>query len=164
MSEVEYVPITRDLLALMRGAASLAMKRPPGFVNPYHMLLALLDDETLGPVLSAHVERERVLEASLAETPHSVQEVPETNLAPSEKPPFQRYDTLAFRGKDGTGTAWLDAEALRLFMEGARRTEGTAYAPKHLALGVLAVSRGDGGLLSAVGANPQEVTKAIFEL
>ena len=161
----DYVPITRDLLALMRKAAGAAMQTERGFINPYQMLLALLDDPTLAPALESHIDRANVQAAVDAVSgPPGVRELPEQNLPEGEEPPFQRYDTLAFRGEDGTGTAWLDADAFKLFMEGAKRTEGTAYAPRHLALGVIAISRGDGGMLSSVGANVQEVTKAIFEL
>lgn len=164
MSEVEYVPLTRDLLTVMRRAAGFAIGTERGFVNQYHMLLALLDDPALAPVLAALIDREKVSASTNVTTPPGVRELPERNLPAGESPPFQRYDTLAFRNEEGSGMVWLDVDAFKLFMEGARRTEGTAYAPKHLALGVIAVSRTDGGLLLAVGANPTEVTKAIFEL
>ena len=164
MPDVEYVPLTRDLLALMRRAAGFAIGTERGFVNQYHMLLALLDDPTLAPALTEVIDREKVNAATIITTPPGVRELPEHNLPAGESPPFQRYDTLVFRNEEGSGTAWLDVDAFKLFMEGARRTEGTAYGPKHLALGVVAVSRTDGGLLLAVGANPTDVTKAIFEL
>jgi len=164
MSEVEYVPLTRDLLTVMRRAAGFAVGEERGFVNQFHVLLALLDDPTLAPALGELIDRAKVSEATKVTTPPNVREIPEQNLPAGESPPFQRYDTLAFRNEDGSATMWLDNDAFKLFMEGARRTEGTAYAPKHLALGVIALSRTDGGLLLQVGANPTEVTKAIFEL
>lgn len=161
----EQLRVGTDLLATMRASVTQAIERGAEFVAPPHLLLALLDEQRVGPALGEYVVREKVeraAEAALGKLPE-VMEVPEGALPDGETVPFQRYDTFAFRSADGARTMYLDRDAYRLFVEGARRADDV-YRPKHLVMGFVAVAVKDVEILAMLGTDPQGITKAVWEL
>ncbi len=161
----DQLRLASDLLAVMRAGVTHAIERGAQFVAPPHLMLALLDEPNVGPPLAGFVRREKAekaAEAALAKLPE-VAEVPEGPLPEGEKTAFQRYDTLAFCSTDTTRTLYLDREAYTLFIEGARRAD-EVYKPKHLVMGFVAVSVKDGEILSLLGPDPQQLTKAVYDL
>ena len=161
----EQLLIGDELIAVMRGGVSIAIAHGAPFVAPPHLLLALLDDERVGPAIGPLVPRPRIDRAAIdaANKLPEVVEVPEGQLPDGERPPFQRYDTLAFRSRDGARTLYLDADAYHLFLEGARRA-GETYQPKHLVMGFTAEAVKDRDLLAIVGSDPMGVTMSVSEL
>jgi hypothetical protein len=161
----EQLLIGDELIAVMRGGVSIAIAHGAQFVAPPHLLLALLDDERVGPAIGPLVPRPRIDRAAIdaANKLPEVFEVPEGQLPDGERPPFQRYDTLAFRSRDGARTLYLDADAYHLFLEGARRA-GETYQPKHLVMGFTAEAVKDRDLLAIVGSDPMGVTMSVSEL
>jgi hypothetical protein len=161
----EQLLIGDELIAVMRGGVSIAIAHGAQFVAPPHLLLALLDDERVGPAIGPLVPRPRIDRAAIdaANKLPEVFEVPEGQLPDGERPPFQRYDTLAFRSRDGARTLYLDADAYHLFLEGARRA-GETYQPKHLVMGFTAEAVKDHDLLAIVGSDPMGVTMSVSEL
>jgi hypothetical protein len=160
----EQLLLSKEILAVMRGAVSHAIDGGSEFVAPSHLLLALLDDEQLGEVLADFLERGKIIADTKKNRLPGVLEVPESPLPEGEVVPFKRYDTLAFRSTDGKRTLWLNRDAFKVFIEGARRVEDGPYKPKHLALGYVAESIKDRDLQGLLGRDPQAVTSAVFEL
>jgi hypothetical protein len=162
VSDSEQLRISPELLDVLRAAVTSATAHGAEFVAPPHVLLGLLADPQIGPVIDPLVPRDAIVKAA-AETGKKlpeVAEVPEGGLLPSEQPPFTRYDTLAFRSRDGTRTLYLDGDAYHVFIEGARRAVGV-YRPKHLVYGFTAEAVKDRDLLSLFGSDPQSVTTAV---
>lgn len=161
----EQLRLAPDLLSVMRAGVTHAIDRGAQFVAAPHLLLALLDEPKVGPPLSERIPRERIekaAEAALAKLPE-VTELPEGVLPEGEKPPFQRYDTLAFTSADGARTVYLDRETYQLFLEGARRAD-EVYRPKHLVMGFVAAAVKDGEILALLGPDPTQLTAAVYEL
>jgi hypothetical protein len=161
--EPDQIPITGELLAVMRGAVTYALASEAEFVAPSHLLLALLDDTEVGDLLAAHLERGKIVTETKKKRAPGVLEIPEGPLPAGESVPFKRYDTLAFRSVDGDTTRWLDRESFKVFIEGARRIEGGAYTPKYLAAGYVSESIKDHDLQALLGRDPQATTMAVFE-
>jgi hypothetical protein len=163
--EQEHVRLSSDLVDVMRGGVSIAIANGAQFVAPPHLLLALLDDPQVGPKIAELVPKPRIDRAALdaAKKLPEVFELPEGPLPDRERPPFQRYDTLAFRSRDGARTMYLDADAYHLFLEGARRAS-ESYRAKHLVIGFTAEAVKDRDLLAIVGSDPQGVAIAVSEL
>jgi len=160
----EQLMMSGEILAVMRGAVSHAVDTGSDFVAPSHLLLALLDDPTLGEVLGDYLERGKILaEAKKPKLP-GLLEIPEAPLPAGESAPFKRYDTLAFRSVDGKRSMWLDRDSFKVFIEGSRRVDVGAYKPKHLTLGYIAESVKDRNLQGMLGREPSAVTTAIFEM
>ncbi|MFN2460165.1 MAG: Clp protease N-terminal domain-containing protein [Candidatus Velthaea sp.] len=161
--DTEQLPLSDELLDVMRRAAAQAFQSGTEFVGPAHLLLALLEAPSLRDVLAAHVRRGDVLAETRRKKLPGVVGLRETGLAEGEMPPFPRYDTLAFQTTDGSRLAWLDSEAFSIFLEGARRVEIGAYKPKHLALGYVAESITDPDLQALV-QDVRALTAAVFAL
>ena len=161
----EQLPLSPELLAVLRAGVTTAIEHGAEFVAPPHLLLGLLADPQIGPAIDPLVPRENIVKAAseAGKKLPEVTEIPETSLAASERPPFPRYDTLAFRSKDGTRTLYLDGDAYHVFLEGARRADGV-YRPKHLVYGFTAEAVKDRDLLRLFGADPQSVTSAVDTL
>ncbi len=160
----EQLRLAPDLLAVLRSGVSHALARGARFVAPPDLLLGLLDDPQVGAALHGLVAHERLTKAALAalEKPPGV-EPADDPLEQSEPAPFARYDTLAFRSRDGARTLYLDAHAHHVFIEGARRADDVYHA-KHLAMGFVNESVKDQDILALFGADPQDVTSAVYAL
>lgn len=161
----EQLRLAPELLDVMRAGVTHAIEHGAQFVAPAHLMLALLDEPRVGPAIAELIPHDRVThaaEAAIAKLPE-VAELPEGPLPDDETPPFPRCDTLAFRSSDCTRTLYLDRDAFRLFVHGARRA-GEVYRPKHLAMGFVAASLKDGEIISLLGKDPQAIISAVFEL
>lgn len=164
MNELDQFPLSNELLLTMRNAARQAQRLRETFITPRSILLALLEDATLGPVLAAVVDREKV--EALPPTENSrmgVARKDEKGLDPGEQPPIPRYDTLAFKTPDGKSSVWLGREAAAIFKEGLQRAERT-FLPKHLAFGLAAEAVRSPGVLAALRIEPGAVTDAIYSM
>lgn len=161
MPDLEQLPLTKELLALMRRAARAAIELHEPFVTPRAILLALIDDPGIGPAIAAVVVRDKVLAADAVEiaAPRPIEE----HLEESEQPAMVRYDTLAFKTPDGRASMWLSKDAYDVFVEGAQRVE-ERYSPKHLALGLAAEAIRAPGVLAAIRVEPGVLTDAIYKL
>jgi hypothetical protein len=162
--EPDQLPLSKDVLAVMRGAVTYAIASESDFVTPPHLLLALLDDAEVGDVLADFLERGKIVNETKKKRAPGVLEMPEGALPSGETPPFKRYDTLAFRSVDGQTSRWLDRDCFKVFIEGARRIDDGPYKPKHLAAGYMAESIKERELQVLLGRDPQAVTMAIFEM
>jgi len=162
--DVEQLSLSRDLLELMRKAATYAGEDNMEFITPPHVLLALLDEPTFAEAVGEDIDRERVVSSAKEPRLPEVYEVPEGSLPEGESVPFKRYDTLVFHSTDGTKSAWLDKQSFRMFIEGARRVSDGPYKPKHLALGYVAEALKDRQLLDLFGKEPQSVNSKIYAL
>jgi hypothetical protein len=162
VTDSEQIRIGDDLIDVMRTAVTIAIWHGAEFVAPPHVLLGLLADPHVGPAIDPLVPRERIEKAAedAAKKLPEVLEMPEDGLAENESPPFVRYDTLAFRSQDGTRTLYLDAEAFRVFIEGARRAD-EIYHAKHLVYGFTAEAVKERDLLDLFGSDPQGVASAV---
>ncbi len=161
----EQLRLGPDLIDVMRASVSIAIGRGAQFVAPPHLLLALLGDARVGPAVAPLLPREHISRAATdaAKKLPAVYELPEGPLPDGERVAFQRYDTLAFRSRDGARTLYLDADAYHLFLEGARRA-GETYQPKHLVMGFTAEAVKDRDLLAMVGPDLVKVTMSVSEL
>lgn len=162
MPDLEQAPLTAELLSVMRGAARQAIDLQEQFITPRAMLLSLLDDPNIGPMLATVVNRDRVLNAQLSETPAMTRLI-EEHLENGEQPAIARYDTLAFKTPDGRTSVWLNKDAFNIFIEGAQRVEDRYY-PKHLALGFAAQAVHAPGLLTAIRVEPGVLADTIYKL
>lgn len=156
---VSQMVLSRELMAVMRKAVTYAMSAQSEFVQPPHMLLALLDDETIGPRLSQLIERERAQAAAPRKRPPEQLRDPD-----SQRAPFPIYRSLVIRTPDGKDGKWLDQDSYEIFLEGARRVQAGAYLPKHLAKAYVSESNRDRGLLSILGHQPAVVAEKVFAL
>ena len=162
--DVEQLSLSRDLLELMRKAATYAGEDSMEFITPPHVLLALLDEPIFAEAVGEDIDRERVVSSAKEPRLPEVYEMSEGPLPEGEAPPFKRYDTLVFHSTDGTKSAWLDKQSFRMFVEGARRVSDGPYKPKHLALGYVAEALKDRELLDLFGKEPQSVNSKIYAI
>jgi hypothetical protein len=140
--------LSNELMTVMRKAVTYASAAGSEFVQPPHMLLALLDDETIGPRLSQIIDRER------AQVP--LRWRPPEKLSDSDSgAPFPTYRSLVIRTSEGEGLKWLDGDSYKIFLEGARRVKAGAYLPKHLAKAYVSESNRDHSLLAILGHRPK---------
>jgi hypothetical protein len=160
--ELEHVPLSSDLLRVMRDAANRALDLKEPFITPRTILLALLDEPSVGPAIAAVVNKEKVLEAKAEDSP-GMNKLLEDRMEAGEQPAMMRYDTLAFKTPDGRASMWLNQEAYAVFVEGARRVE-ERYEPKHLALGFAAQAITAPGLLTKMRVEPGVLADAIYKL
>ena len=163
--QLEQIPVSAELLALMRNAASTAQRLREPFITIRAMLIALLDDTVVGPALQDVIARDDLEafapEGDMKRFVASRRQEPE--MPEGERPSILRFDTLAFKTNDGTSSVWLSREAYSVFLEGAQRADG-AYAPKDLACGIAAEAQRTPGILSALQVSPGVVSDAVFKL
>jgi hypothetical protein len=161
----EQLRLDADLVNVLRAGVTHAIEHGAEFVAPSHLLLGLLADPVIGPAIAPLVPRDKIDKAAAdaATKPSQLVEVPEDAPPDGDAPPFVRYESLAFRARDGTRTLYLDGESFRLFIEGARRAVGV-YRAKHLVYGFTAEAVKDRDLLSLFGTDPQSVSKAVENL
>jgi hypothetical protein len=162
MPEMEQVPITAELLDVMRRAARKAIDLKEPFITPRAILLSLLDDPGVGPAIAGVVNRDKVLGAEVSENPGMTRLI-EDRMENGEQPAMARYDTLAFKTPDGRSSMWLNKDAYTIFVEGAQRVDDR-YHPKHLALGLAAQAIHAPGLLTAIRVEPGVLADAIYKL
>lgn len=162
--QLEQLPLSDELLAVMRNSAHYSQQLREPFITARALLLALLDDDRIGPTLASVVPRERLLDLEPVDDGRSAAaRLPESGTAYDEKPAMPRYDTLAFKLPEGTASVWLSREAFNVFVEGANRAE-ESYLPKHLAFGLAAEALRTPGVLAALRVEPGRVTDALFGL
>lgn len=164
MSETEQLRLGADLLTVMRAAVTVASLHGASFVAPPHIMIALLGDALVGPAIAPLVPGEaiaRAAEDAVKKLPAISEGIDDRGL--DEEPPYKRYESLAFRATDGSRSLYLDADAYRVFVEGARRAE-TVYRAKHIVYGLVAEAVKDPGLLRLFGSDPDGVMKAIDAL
>lgn len=162
MPDLDQVPLTSELLGLMRIAARKAIELKEPFITPRAILLALLDDAGIGPAIASVVNRERVLSVQVGENTGTTRAI-EERMENGEQSAMTRYDTLAFKTPDGRASMWLNKDAYTIFIEGAQRVEDR-YFPRHLALGLAAQAIHAPGLLTAIRVEPGVLADAIYKL
>ena len=141
----------------MRTAVTYAIAADSEFVQPPHLLLALLDDENIGPRLNELIDRERAAAAPARKRPPE-----QLNDVDSRRAPFPLYRSLVIRTPDGKEGKWLDQDSYQIFLEGARRVQAGAYLPKHLAKAYVSESNSDRMLLAILGHQPAVVAEKVF--
>jgi len=165
---VEHIPLSSELLALMRFAAHTATTLHEPFITVRALLVALLEDDRIGAALQEAIPREKLYDYAIdagAAVRMTASRVAETSLDSGERSAMLRFNTLAFKVPDGSRSVWLSREAHSAFVSGAQRVpEGDAYAPVHLAQGIAADAIRAPGLLSALHIEPGVVTDAIMKL
>ena len=162
MPELEQVPLTAELLGVMRRAAQKAIDLKEPFISPRAILLSLLDDPGIGPAIAGVVNRDKVLNAQVGEN-SGIARLLEEHMENGEQPAMARYDTIAFKTPDGRTSVWLNKDAYNIFIEGAQRVEDRYY-PKQLALGVAAQAIHAPGVLAAIRVEPGVLADAIYKL
>lgn len=140
----DAVPLTEELLRTMRTAAKKAIELREPTITPRAILLALLEDPTLGPLLSPVVDKEKIIAAATPEI-------------------FGTEETLAFKTEDGRTSMWLSRDSYNIFTDGAQRAEDRYY-PKHLALALAAKAMTTPSILSSIQVDPAKLTAAIHKL
>lgn len=158
MPDAENLPLSEELLQLMRRAAQHALNLREPFVTPKALLLALLDDPVLGPNLQRVVLREKAIAADVETNFGAVRGIAE--VIPGEQPAMARFNTLCFKTPDGRASMWLSKEAMQIFMEGCKRVQGRYY-PRELAAGLAAEARLAPGILAAIRVEPGVFLDAI---
>lgn len=162
MPDLEQVPLTAELLSVMRRAARNALDLNEPFITPRAILLALLDEPVIGPAIAGVVNREKVMSADVGEH-GGMTRLLEEHLENGEQPAIARYDTLAFKTPDGRTSVWLNKDAYEIFLEGAQRVD-ERYFPKHLALGLAAQAIRAPGVLAAIRVEPGIFAGAVYKL
>jgi hypothetical protein len=155
----EQMVLSREVMLVMRRAATYAIAAQSEFVQPPHILLGLLDDDTLGPSLNEVIDRERVEKAESRDRRPEQLKDPDSLQAP-----FPVYRSLIVRTPDGKEGKWLDQEAFEIFLAGARRVESGAFLPKHLAQAYVSESNRDTALIMILGDDPSAVTEKVYKL
>lgn len=158
MADEENLPVSAELLRTMRRAANYAIELREPFISPRALLLALLDDDSVGFSLTTIVPRRRVLDADVEFNFNAVRALQE--IIPGEQPAMIRYDTLGFKTPDGRSTMWLSKESYEAFFQGAKRAEGR-FRPRDLALGIAAEALLAPGILAAIRVEPGRVIDAV---
>lgn len=162
--DIEQIPVSDEVLAVMRNAATGALSANEPFITPRRMLIALLHEPSLAESLAAAVDVNAL--EGLACDPHDlpgVSELPEDKMPDGERPAMLRYDTLAFKDLDGKQTVWLNAQAHAVFLEGARHAEGR-YVPKHLALAFVSEARRQPHVLGDLKIDGGKLSEIVFKL
>jgi hypothetical protein len=160
----EQIPLSDELLAVMRNSGRYAQQLREPFITARAMLLALLDDPKIGAVLEPVVPRDKLLAlAPSDDLRNGTTRLPESGLPAGERGALPRYDTLAFKLPEGTASVWLSRESCGIFSEGAQRADGR-YLPKHLAFGIAAEAVRTPGILATLRVEPGKVTDALFGL
>jgi hypothetical protein len=160
--DLEQIPLSDELLNVMRNAARKAIDLREPFITPRAILLALLEDPAIGPGIEGVVNREKVLGAKVDEN-FGVVRLVDDFLPEGEQAAMARYDTLAFKTPDGRTSMWLNRDAYHIFIEGAQRADDRYY-PKQLALGLAAEAVRAPGVLAAIRVEPGILADAIYKL
>lgn len=148
----------------MREAATKALAAGERFITPRDVLIALARDPSVSEPLSEVLNAEQLEELlpDAVELP-GVSEVPEDPMPGDERPALLRYDTLAFKDASGQHSVWLNADAHKVFLEGARRAE-ESFVPKHLALAFVSEGRQKPALLGDLKVDTAKFAEIAFKL
>lgn len=160
MPESENVPLSDEVLSMMRAAAQKALELNEPFISLRALLLAMLDEPSIGPRILGVVNREKLLEAEPAGGAMRLDD--DVFTSPGD-PPLARYDTIAFKTPDNRSSVWLSSPAYQIFIEGARRVQ-ERYLPKHVALGMAAQAVNAPGSLAALPVEPGALADALYKL
>ncbi len=161
MPESDHIALSDELLALMRAAAQKALDLHETFVTPRALLLAMLDEPSIGPRIAGVVNRRKLLDAAAAGT--DAVRLEDDVLPSTGDPALARYDTLAFKTPDSGSSVWLDPQTYQILQEGARRVDDR-YLPKHAALGMAAEAVHAPGELAALGVDAGALAEALYKL
>ncbi len=168
MAESEQIFLSDEVLAFMRNAAQLAGQLREPFITVRTLLIALLEEPTLGPALEEVLPREKLENYELPEDAGvrlTASRVPEPNAQPGERPALLRFNTLAFKVPDGSKSVWLSREAFNVWNEAAKRVpDGEKFLPKHVAFGIAADAIRSPGVLAAMHISPGDVTEVLLKL
>jgi hypothetical protein len=168
MAETEQIFLSDEVLAFMRNAARLAGQLREPFITVRTLLVALLEEPTLGPSLEEVLPREKLEGYELPEDAGvrlTASRVPEPNAQAGERPALLRFNTLAFKLPDGSKSVWLSREAFTVWNEAAKRVpEGEKFLPKHVAFGIAADAIRSPGVLAAMQVSPGDVTDVLLKL
>jgi hypothetical protein len=160
----EQIPLSDELLAVMRGSAAYALQLREPFITARGLLLALLDDPQIGPAITDVVPRDKLLEIEPSgDLRNAATRIPDSGLPSGERGALPRYDTLAFKLPEGNASVWLGREAFSIFCEGANRADGR-YMPRHLAFGLASEALRSPGILASIRVEPGKLTDAIYNL
>ncbi len=149
MPDFEHMPLTPELLGVMRRAARTSIELNEPFITARSILLALLDEPGLGSGLATVVNRQKVRDAAAGESSDASSEL--------------NQPTLAFKTPDGSTSMWLGKDAYRIFIEGLQRADDR-YKPKHLAFGLAAQAIHAPSVLAAIRVEPGALADAIYKL
>jgi hypothetical protein len=168
MADTEQIFLSEEILALMRNAARLAGALKEPFITVRTLLVALLEEPSLGEVLTEVLPREKLENYELPEdaaTRLTASRVPEPNAVTGERPALLRFNTLAFKVTDGSKSVWLSREAFNVWNEAVKRVgEGEKMMPKHIAFGIAADAIRSPGVLAAIHISPGDVTEVLLKL
>ncbi|MBV8489916.1 MAG: hypothetical protein JO199_05235 [Candidatus Eremiobacteraeota bacterium] len=160
---LEQKPLSAELLSVMRNSGRYAQQLREPFITARAIILALLDDETIGPRLTDLIPREKVTALPPTEDIRATaSRLPDTGLPAGEKPAMPRYDTLAFKLPGGVQSVWLSREGYAIFLEGVNRAD-EVILPKHLAYGLAAEAVRTPGVLASLRVEPGKVIDALRE-
>jgi hypothetical protein len=162
--QLEQIPISDELLKVMRASAGFALQLREPFITARALLLGLLEDPQIGPALAEVVPRDDLiaLEPS-GDLRNAAVRLPEAGLPAGERGALPRFDTLAFKLPDGHASVWLGREAYTIFCEGANRSDGR-YLPRHLAFGLASEALRTPGILASLRVEPGKLTDAIYNM
>ncbi|MDQ2872358.1 MAG: hypothetical protein M3R35_04430 [Candidatus Eremiobacteraeota bacterium] len=165
MADRDQIPLSEELLDVLRAAADISRESEEQFVTPRALLRALLDDPVVGPPLSASVDRSAIesVEPSAIDL-SGVSRLSDDRIAGDEQPAMVPYDTLAFKSTDGSATLWLNKDAYGIFMVGANRAGDERYSPAHLARAFAAEAVRAPGLLVSIIPNPGALIDAMYNV
>jgi hypothetical protein len=162
--QAEQIPLSDELLKVMRDSGAYALKLREPFVTARALLLALLDDPEIGPAIAEVVPRVKLMELEPSgDLRNAAARVPDAGLPAGERGALPRFDTLAFKLPEGNASVWLGREAYSIFCEGANRAEGR-YLPKHLAFGLASEALRSPGILASIHVEPGKLTDAIYNI
>jgi hypothetical protein len=168
MSDAEHIFLSDELLALMRNSARLSGELREPFITTRTLLVALLEEPTLGETLAEVVPREKLEKYALpadAGTKMIASRVSEPNMEDGERPAMLRFNTLAFKVPDGSRSVWLSREGQNTFIEAAKQVrDGEKFMPRHLAYGIAAESIRTPGVLNELHISPGLITEALTKL
>lgn len=164
MTDIEQIPISDEVLTVMRRAASLTLKSGEQFIGTRAMMISLLREPEFAEAFKDVVNLEE-LETTLPEEGEApgVQQLPEDRMGADEQPALLRYDTLAFKDETGQATVWLSGEAHAVFLEGARHTE-SRFVPKTLVLAFVSEARRQPSVLRDLKIDAGKFSEVAFAL
>ena len=164
MSDHQQIPVSDELLLVMRRAATQSLRAGEKFITPRMLMIALLNDPAFYEAFKDTIDVAALesMHVDPAEAP-DVSQLPEEGLPVEERPALLRYDTLAFKDETGQSSVWLSGEAHAVFLEGARNATDR-YIPKYLLLGFVREWRRQPPLLHDLKIDGGKFSEVVFAL